>query len=177
MFQRKILAVDPLATFETKNQPYTIRCGKCARMVRTKKNEIFLFKRHYGSDRCQDKPQAERSIMSFFPKISTQSHTNSPTRSPPLSIPCPGLTHNDDARITTYLRRTIMPSGGAPPRAVLWEQHTSSAPDEPDDVIEKRVLADERHRAKWINNHISSSVYSPRCTTKAFVLSSSLYRM
>ncbi|KII87710.1 hypothetical protein PLICRDRAFT_699250, partial [Plicaturopsis crispa FD-325 SS-3] len=169
-FQRKVWKLDALATFDLKD-PYRVRCGRCGRWsVAKRANCIERFQEHRRGIKCANRSgNVEKPLTSYF---GTRESTVS-KRAPP-SLPCPGLTHNSDARISLYLRRTAVPSGGAPPRHVLTAEMAEKNPTATREEVFLSVLHAERHRAKWINNHMTSSVSSPACTKVAFISSTGI---
>ena len=86
-------------------------------------------------------------------------------------MPCPGLTHLDHPRVPIYLARCSLPCGGAPPRHILRARILRAIPTVESERLERLVFSAERKEARWINNHMSSAIVSPKCTGKGFVSS------
>lgn len=78
--------------------------------------------------------------------------------------------------IPTLLKRTVMTSGGAPPRHVLLQELSEKHPHLDKTLLHQQVLLEERHRAKWLLSHATSSIFSPKCTGKAFISADGLIR-
>lgn len=89
-----------------------------------------------------------------------------------LNVPCPGLGHRQDPRVTRYLSRTVMAVGGAPHRSILKRQilrsqrrHRKISVKE----LKNRIRAAERAQAQWLNDHDAGVIYSMKCTSKGVV--------
>ena len=181
-FERKILSLDPAATFYPKH-PGRVRCGRCGDDIDSRKTRTYdvqRFQEHWlRGAKCKKRSSnpIERPITAFFSLVSQKPP---PAPSPPArpvpspnaitrKFPCPGLTVLDHKKIPVYLARCALPNGGAPPYTVLRARFQSEDPNSTPEQLERLIVAAQHHEARWINNHKASAVYSPNCQKHAFV--------
>ncbi|KAH9849428.1 hypothetical protein C2E23DRAFT_737305, partial [Lenzites betulinus] len=181
-FQRKILADDAHASFDPEN-PRRLRCSACATWILAPLLfDISSWNTHRRSQKCSRNRStglASTSLLAFYQRAPKGSQVVLPALkpSPRLEVPCPGLQHSQDERITRYLVRTSTSGGGAPSRAVLARQLFQSSTRPAEDCTwgdlqheERRmVLRSEAKRFQWCNLRSVSAVYSTRCDGHVWV--------
>jgi hypothetical protein len=126
------------------------------------------FREHRKSRKCKNGAGDQPSLAFFFGKA-VKNVANNPEPSP---VPCPGLGHAQDSRITRYLTRTVMPTGGAPnwtrlKRHILFvnsqrSRHRRISASE----LESQIRSAQRAQAAWLNDHHAGVVYSAKCNSR-----------
>ena len=163
-FRKKITKDDAHAEFDAKDLR-RVRCSACTIwIVMRNLYDVHRWKDHRSSSRCQVQQQRHlvtKSICSFFSSqtVAALSRLSTP------SAPCPGLSRENYAKISKYLRRTTTAGGGAPSRTnitkVLFGMDAVYAflPD----TDKQMVLRREELLFKWRNNRAVGAVFSTRC--------------
>lgn len=157
------MRLDPKAEFCRRDRR-TIRCGRCAKPSQARSDsDLERFKEHRKSKSCKAGSSNQPSIEHFFTVASC------PVKCSATKKPCPGLRDVDHPLISQYLSRTVVSSGGAPPRPVLKQliirehRHQLRRRKLTRKELKLRVLTSERAQAKWLNEHNLGSVFSPKC--------------
>ncbi len=176
--------MDPKADFSLHDRKVVV-CSRCYRPVPMRvANQVDRFESHRGGKKCLDGDEVPinpgqtflSGWLSKAPpgiKIST---SRTEVRTLAAEVACPGIGFDNNPRIPPYLRRTVVPSGGAPRREVLTlevlRQHKQTSGE--GDVhaltakeVKDRVLAAERTQARWLNHHTTGTVTSPFCLRRA----------
>ncbi len=125
-------------------------------------NDLEYWNTHRRGQKCRAGKGNQSSLDSFFGFAPSK-------RIKTRECPCPGIGFLNDTRILSYLLRTVVLTGGAPPRAVLMQQikrayalthHRKSLKK---DLVMKEVFAAERSQAVWTNSHSTGTVFSMKC--------------
>ncbi|KAH9943952.1 hypothetical protein B0H21DRAFT_469767 [Amylocystis lapponica] len=166
-FKAKVLRLDPDAEFSRKDRR-KVRCSRCTQWTEARNdNDLERFKDHRKGKTCNKKKGIQPSLSRFFAVAQSADKSNThPIKAKPS--PCPGLSYNDHPRIPSYLARTVVLSGGAPPRhklkaEILMNHHRVSQGRLTKKQLTKRILAAERVHAIWLNHHTIGAVFSPKC--------------
>jgi len=80
--------------------------------------EVRRWTEHRNSPRCQSRQQQGlviKSIRNFFSSPAGTALSNI------RKYPCPGLTREDNPRVSRYLKRSLATGGGAPSRTNIAE--------------------------------------------------------
>jgi hypothetical protein len=147
--------------------------------------DVRRWKEDRCSTRCQSRQQhglVTKSIRHFFsPQTVTALSKLAVSRSP--SIPCPGLSRDDYAKVSNYLRRTTAARGGAPSRSNITKVlfGTDAVYASLPDADKRMVLRREDLLFKWRNNRVVGSVSSAvppgGCTSERRWSGLSMHRM
>jgi hypothetical protein len=164
IFQTKATGDNPHAEFDP-HDLRRVRCLACATWVIMRAlYEVRRWKEHRNSPRCQSQQQhglVNKSIQNFF--------SSSPTVAALSNIcnyPCPGLERERNPRISSYLKRSMAVSGGAPSRTNI--AHVLFGVDAAygllSDTDKKMVLRQEESLFQWKNSRAVGAVFSTKCS-------------
>jgi len=85
---------------------------------------------------------------------------------PKRSLPCPGVTKNDDAQITTYLGQTGAIGGGARSVTAIARERFRKLFSRLSRKHKQEVLDTQMHEQTWQNDHDNNRVFSKTCLMK-----------
>lgn len=177
-WQQKILKKDPNAVFDH-NDPRRVRHSHCAQFIRVKEAyDTTRFNAHVatcGQTGRLPKGAGSKSLLAMgwlqSKKEPSNNHIPDTPRpqdaltlaKPPLSLPCPGLTKLDDARILDYLCRTAAVGGGGRSWNLIAKERYTKNFSKLMSKQRKVVLDLQRLEHKWQNDHMHQRVYSANC--------------
>lgn len=133
--------------------------------------ELRCWSEHRQSTACRAKQSTALSTSSLLHYGFGHTTSQVPLQSSPLAhiqIPCPGLDNHTDSRISTYLRRSSAPGGGARSRTSLAAYLFSGRTWKDLSLAERKVvLCQEESEFIWRNNHAIRAVYATDCKKRA----------
>lgn len=169
-FKRKIRLIDPGADFVVGGNVKAVTHSVCGQTVKMKEPyNTAHFIRHTGT--CSGPPKVTRGRKNTFvppPPNGGISRFFVPAKRaiavPLQSLPCPGLTEAQHARIPIYLRRSSASGGGATSRTIITQQLYNGCIYKHLTKVQKaNVRRTQALRFRWINDHHEERVVSAKC--------------
>ena len=161
-FQAKIILDDPHAEFDL-NDLRKVRCSHCATWITMRTlYEVRRWTEHRNSLKCQSRQQkglVNKSIRNFFSSPAGASLSNI------RKYPCPGLTREQNPRVSHYLKRSLAAGGGAPSRTNIAEVlfGVDAVYALLPDAQKKMVVRREELLFQWKNSRAVGAVFSSKC--------------
>jgi hypothetical protein len=173
-FQQRVQRVDRDAEFSRKTR-LMVTCSRCrGTSTQQEDNNTTRLVEHRSSQKCiaaasGGKRQTITGLLRTTELDSPSAFSTSSTASQQsIRIACPGIGETQNKWIPSYLKNTAAACGGAPPRQTLQKKVIDTKcslglPTFTPEDLAKRVAAEERRAALWINSPSTLTVFSPKC--------------
>lgn len=178
-FRKKILADDPHAEFDSRNQR-SVRCSCCSKWISMRVlYDVRRWKDHRNSEHCRKMQLSKsftKSLNNFFYSSTVEECATSTqvthlrvSEASTSSYPCPGLSAAAHDNITSYLARTSSAGGGAPTRKSialsLFPKLDAESYSWPSLTLtqQRMVLRREELQYKWLNQRSTHAIFSSSC--------------
>ena len=174
-WEKKVLAGDSDAEFSIKGDSWKVRhsvCGTWKPMQEPYNLKRWTEHLKDCKKRMDKKPMKILKTPTLFNlgfKANKKADTVvEPSRSEPLpTIPCPGITEADNARVKQYLKRTGALGGGGRSLPVIAKEKFKKLFSKLINAKNKKIVLDtQMHEWKWRNEHENFRVYSTSCQKK-----------
>ena len=163
-WKNKLLADDPRVEFNPSN-PRVVRHSTCGSKV-TMKYICDATRWRDHIKKCTGKlKKASADTPSLMSLGWMKKTVKLDVKKTKKNCPCPGITEEDNAHVSTYLQRTGVLGGGARSIKVIAEEMFHKLFSKLGKRRKRKVLDAQRHEQKWQNDHANMRVFAVACKT------------